>query len=122
MPVLVNPLMSTSFSEELAIMPASVPVPSSIIATGAIRDRPETINWLHWRMRPISNAPTRPPSGNAINGSMAIPAIGRSDSRTMATKGALIAAAKPGRMPSACCVSSSAITLSPLSLKRRASR
>ena len=43
-PVCVKPLIKTSFSAELAIMPASVPVPSSIIATGAMRDRPETIN------------------------------------------------------------------------------
>ncbi len=104
------------------MMPARVPVPSSMMATGAMRERPETANWFTLLNLPIIRAPTRPPSGSAISGSTTIPATGRRASSRMATSGALMAAAKPGSLVPSKLTTSSAATLLPLLFRRLASQ
>ncbi|MPM86515.1 hypothetical protein SDC9_133604 [bioreactor metagenome] len=78
------------------IIPATVPVPIKSIATGIIFESPNVIYSLRFLALPITKHPTIPPTGSAINGSIAIPAIGLSASNTIATTGPIIAAKNDG--------------------------
>lgn len=103
-----RPLIITSFSPELATMPAIVPVPISRIATLLIFANPVSEYLLRYLSLPIAKAPTAPPIGRAIKGSMVMLKTGLRASSRIAASGPTIEAKKLGFSSAEIEISSSA--------------
>src|SRR5690625_1928235 len=88
--------MTTSFNPELPIIPANVPVPNNMIATGDILFNPKTAYSFIRLIRPMEKAPTIPPMGRATIGSMTISNKGRNASNKIAVTGATTAGSNNG--------------------------
>src|SRR5699024_8238641 len=98
---------------ELAIIPEIVPVPISSMATLLIFANPSIVYLFSSFILPIAKAPTMPPLGNAIKGSIFISAIGLKASIIIVTSGPNIDAKKLGSISEDTEISS-LFTLSPL--------
>ena len=78
------------------MIPAIVPVPISRMETPMTLVRPNSVYSIKCLALPVAIVLTAPPTGRAIRGSIAIPAMGRSASMMITTAGPRIAGRKPG--------------------------
>ena len=96
------------------MIPAIVPVPIRRIETPMTLLRPNSIYSTQFFTFPVAIILTKPPTGSAISGSMAIPAMGRRASMTITTTGPRTAAPKPGSFFSPVLSISAEVISSPL--------